>query len=255
MAVVPTVTFNGNNIATTYGLYLQAGTKGWRGAAPVKVESDDLVGRVGSVLSDTDTIPGHTKVLNVQMTATTLAALDGFEDALLALYRTSVTVRFADGTNTREFIGRLVGVELDPYKIPLSVRMDGRLSFFCADPLWRATSTTNEAITGTPNAIALGTAPVSDWVLTITATTNSITDITITLGPDTLTYTGTIAAGQALVIDASDHTVENNGTDDRANYTGGFPVVDPRDTPSVSASKDSGSGTLGGSLVFYARYY
>lgn len=254
MAVVPTITFGGTDI-NTFGTWLRVGTVGWLDGPEIKVDVSEFTGGVGGVISDTMSIPPRTLSMEISTVGTTLAALRGYEDTLKGYLRQDVTVRFADGTNTREVIGRLRRVDLKPVGIPISPRSDGTLQFLCADPLWRATSSTNEAITGTPNSIALGNAPVSDWVLTITATTNSITDITITLGPNTLTYTGTIAAGQALVIDASDFTVENNGSDDIANYTGGFPLVDPLDSPSVSATKGSGSGTLGGSLVFKARYY
>ena len=43
----------------------------------------------------------------------------------------------------------------------------------------------------------------------------------------TLTYTGTLAAGKSLVIDGTDLTVENDGTNDLAHFTGDFPRVFP----------------------------
>lgn len=226
MAVVPTITFGGTNI-NTFGTWLQAEADGWLDAPEVKTDVAEHVGGVGGVVAETDAITPRKLVLPVSITATTLSTLRGYEDTLKGYLRTDVVLRFADGANTREITGRLTGVRLRPFKVPLNQRTDGTLTFLCGDPLWRDTSDTTEAITGTPNACALGTGPVSDWVLTITATTNSITDITITLGPHTLTYTGTIVAGTALEIDAEDFTVENNGVDALANYVGGFPRGSP----------------------------
>ncbi|MFA5379489.1 MAG: hypothetical protein WC455_27275, partial [Dehalococcoidia bacterium] len=52
----------------------------------------------------------------------------------------------------------------------------------------------------------------------------STTEIPATL---TLTYTGTLAAGKVLVIDGNDLTVENDGTNDLAHFTGDFPFIFP----------------------------
>ena len=41
----------------------------------------------------------------------------------------------------------------------------------------------------------------------------------------TLTYSGTLAAGKALVIDGNDLTVKNDGTNDLAHFTGDFPRI------------------------------
>ena len=40
-----------------------------------------------------------------------------------------------------------------------------------------------------------------------------------------ITYTGTIAAGKILCIDANDFSVLNNGSNDIANYNGNFPEI------------------------------
>lgn len=253
MASVPTITFNGSNI-TTFGGFLVSAPDGWLGGPDVQADVAELVGGVGGVVAETMTVRPRTLVLDLGLYATSLATLRGYEDALNAYQRKDVTVRIADGTNTREIDGRLLLVKMSPRGVPLSLHTTARCTFLCADPYWRATSDTTETINGTPNTLALSSGVVAKWVLTITATTNSITDITITLGPNTLVYTGTIAASQALVIDANDFTVENNGVDALASYTGGFPVLDPRDAPAVSAVKASGSGTLGGSLVYRIRY-
>ena len=43
----------------------------------------------------------------------------------------------------------------------------------------------------------------------------------------TLTYTGTLAAGKSLVIAGTDLTIENDGTNDLAHFTGDFPRIFP----------------------------
>ncbi len=46
-------------------------------------------------------------------------------------------------------------------------------------------------------------------------------------GTLTLTYSGTLEAGKVLVIDGNDLTVENDGTNDLAHFTGDFPRIFP----------------------------
>lgn len=254
MASVPTVTFTGTNV-NTFGVYLNADVEGWLGAPGQDYATASFVGGIGGVVSRYPTTGPRRLQLPIRLYADAVATRETYEQTLKAYLTKDVTVKLDDGTTAREITGRCVGVTLMPYRVPVSVVSDGVVAFVCADPLWRSTSSTNETINGTPNTLDLGNAPVSDWVLTITATTNSITDITITLGPNTLTWTGTIAAGQALVIDASDFTVENNAVDALATYSGGFPAINPNDAPAVSATKGSGSGTLGGTLVYKKRYW
>lgn len=61
-----------------------------------------------------------------------------------------------------------------------------------------------------PNA---GNAPVINAILTLTAAGSPITAVTITGGGADLTWTGTLAAGTALVIDAGARSVKNAGAD------------------------------------------
>ena len=254
MASVPTVTFTGTNV-NTFGVYLNADVGGWLGAPAQEYATASFVGAIGGVVSRYPTTGPRRLQLPIRLYATTVATRETYEQTLKSYLTKDVTVQLDDGTTARTISGRCTGVTLTPYRVPVSVVSDGVVSFVCADPLWKATSDTTETINGTPNTCDLGNAPVSDWVLTITATTNSITDVTITLGANTLTWTGTIAAGQALVIDASDYTVENNAVSALTTYAGGFPAVNPNDAPAVSAVKGSGSGTLGGSLVYRKRYW
>lgn len=253
MPSVPTLTFDGTN-TSTFGVFLNQTPTGWLSAPELTVEEASFGGGVGGVLSRYATTRPRRLVLPIRCYASTVATRETYEQTLKGYLDKDVVVKLDDGTTAREITGRLTSITLTPYRVPVSLVSDGSLTFVCEDPHWRATSSTNETISGTPNTLDLGNAPVVDWVLTITATTNSITDITITLGPNTLTWTGTIAAGQALVIDASAFTVQNNGVDALATYSGGFPQIHPKDAPAVSATKASGSGTLGGSLVYKKRY-
>lgn len=254
MASVPTITFDGTSLAT-FGCYLNGPADGWLDGSAQGRSVTALVGAMGGAIGSTRSIDVRRLRLPVVIVATTLAALRANEDTLKAYLGALVTVRIADGANTREIDAVVEEVRLRPHVIPVTLRSDGEILLLCADPLWRATTDTTEAITGTPNALSLGTAPIAHWVLSITAVTSSITDITITLGSSTLTWTGTIASGTTLVINASAWTVENAGVGAIASYSGGFPVLDPLTSPSVSATKASGSGTLSGSLVYRRRYY
>lgn len=64
-----------------------------------------------------------------------------------------------------------------------------------------------------------GNATVTNAVITVTAAGTDITALTIAKSGETqLVYSGTIAVGQALVIDCGAWSVENNGSDDYANF-------------------------------------
>ncbi|MFA5378902.1 MAG: hypothetical protein WC455_24325 [Dehalococcoidia bacterium] len=68
----------------------------------------------------------------------------------------------------------------------------------------------------------------------------STTEIPVTL---TFTYTGTLAAGKVLVIDGNDLTVENDGTNDLAHFTGDFPFIFPG-TNTITYTDSAGSRTM-----------
>ncbi len=252
---MPTTFSIGGTDASTYGVYISGEVDGWLDAPEMAIPEAQLAGWYGTVLSRYASVGSRVIRVPIRVIGTTVAARELNEQTLKANLNQSVAVILDDGSTARTITGRLRQVALRPFKRVTTTVSEGSLSFVCSSPFWKATSDTTETINGTPNALALGNAPVTSWVLTITATTNSITDVTITLGASTLTWTGTIAAGQALVIDSNDFTVENNAVDALATYSGGFPALDPAATPSVSAVKGSGSGTLGGSLVYRKAYW
>jgi len=68
----------------------------------------------------------------------------------------------------------------------------------------------------------------------------STTEIPATL---TFTYTGTLAAGKSLVIDGTDLTVENDGTNDLAHFTGDFPRIFPG-ANTITYTDSEGSRTM-----------
>lgn len=62
------------------------------------------------------------------------------------------------------------------------------------------------------------------------------TNPSITIGSDTLAYTGTIPEGQKLIIDTDLMTAKLNGTNALANYNGKFPKVKPGQTSVTAGS-------------------
>lgn len=255
MASVPTLEIGGTD-ASTYGVYINRDVDGWLDAPPATVSITPKGGRIGGWVSRYPTIPPRVVKVPIRLTADAVTTRETREQTLKANYLANVTLQLDDGTTDRTLTGYLLGVRLRPYGVPVSNTTDGVLKFVCEDPLWKATgAATSEAVSSTPNALALGNAPISDWVLTVTASGGDIVDPTVTIGSDTMTFTGTISSGNSLVVDASDFTVENNAVDARSSWTGGFPAINPLDTPSVSAVKDSGAGTEAGSLAYHKRYW
>ncbi len=61
-----------------------------------------------------------------------------------------------------------------------------------------------------------------------------VTNPSITIGSDTLAYTGTIADGETLIIDADAETAKIGTTNAMGNYNGVFPIVQPGDVDVVA---------------------
>lgn len=66
--------------------------------------------------------------------------------------------------------------------------------------------------------------------------TGPVTNPSVVVGDQTLTYTGTVPSGQKLIIDTSNQTVKLNGVNALANYNGVFPMLQPGDTSVTAAS-------------------
>jgi hypothetical protein len=76
--------------------------------------------------------------------------------------------------------------------------------------------------TETPVTIVVnntGNAPVLDAVLTVTADDAAITSVVVVISPHCdWTYDGSIAAGEAVIVDAGAFSIKNDGTGDYANF-------------------------------------
>ncbi len=126
---------------------------------------------------------------------------------------------------------------------------------FLLHGLWRESTAQNIswALGGNKTVVESGN-PIEDAVLTVTATTDVyLVTVTTDNGTD-LFYSGSISAGQSLVMHGGDLTVRNNGVGDYANLTynsghqvAGFWIIDGTVTFTVTAT--SGTGTV------YLSYY
>ena len=83
----------------------------------------------------------------------------------------------------------------------------------------------SETLSASPGTVTLtnaGNVPVYDAIVTVTAGSAAITALDIKCNANVhWTYSGTIAAGDALVIDAGAWSVENDGTDDFGKFAFG----------------------------------
>lgn len=175
-------------------------------------------------------------------------------DSLLAIFgkRASlITVdkEMEDGSVRRNF-GE-VGVVLTPdyfFGEPFALM---RVEITFPDPLWRATTTTNQTISITGSALSLTsfagiTAPITDATLTVTgAVTNP--RITDNATGAWIQYTGTVAGGSSWVVNCANFTSTVGGTSVITNTTFNpgprFFTVSPSTnlTPSLTVT---GGGTL-----------
>jgi phage-related protein len=63
-----------------------------------------------------------------------------------------------------------------------------------------------------------------------------VTNPSISIGIETLSYTGTIAAGEILTIDTDAQTAKIGSTNALGSYNGGFPIIQPGDTAVIADS-------------------
>jgi phage-related protein len=255
MASVPTITFDGTDIIT-FGAFLNAGPTGWLDAPGYDAAQAMFAGGIGGVISRYPTIRMRTLTLPLRVVANSLADRVTYEGSLKSYQGRNVVVRIADGSTTREITGRCLDVRLTPYRIPNALVSDGSATFLCPDPYWQATTASVLSVSGTETTIPLGTGPVSDWVLEVDT---GITDLTVTIKDGTgatlhtLTWTGTLGSPRTLLWDAGTFTVaQDDGTDELADTTGGFPVLDPADEPTITLTATSGTPT--GELRYRVRY-
>jgi hypothetical protein len=166
-----------------------------------------------------------------------------------------ITVRGEEYANTKATLGTkfyalrsLVGTRDKLYRTPdstssqewvyarlinMSASRDGHsqlavpysMTFAIFGPVWNGTSHTTTAALGTePSTVVAvyngGNAPVRTPIITITASTNDITSVTIAAnGESSISWAGTLASGNDLVIDCGAGTVRNDGADAYSGVT------------------------------------
>lgn len=121
-------------------------------------------------------------------------------------------------------LSRLIAVQQ-----PKSYRDRGVISnlsavFETAQPRWKTetiTTTTESLSVGvsTVTVDSLGTEDIDDAVITITASGSAVGSVRIVLNDADFTWTGTLSAGNDLVIDCGALTIQNNGVDAYADLT------------------------------------
>lgn len=135
------------------------------------------------------------------------------------------TTRYINATKSR-FTWNFV-----PGTLLSSIRYDAEV--FCSDPFWYDPNTTShvQAASGWPTSVTTWSPTNPGSVLvypTITIANNigggSISNFTLTntTTGKSITFSGTVTAGNSLVIDCANLTIRNNGTLDMTNWSGVF---------------------------------
>ncbi len=108
---------------------------------------------------------------------------------------------------------------------PAQTSITGRCIFTSPQPGWNgaASSTGDIPLDTNPHNVSwtnAGNRAVDNAIITLTAGANNITAVTfIVAGVSSITWTGTLVATTALVIDCGARTVLNNGVDARSGLT------------------------------------
>ncbi|OZV12333.1 hypothetical protein CIW83_09560 [Tissierella sp. P1] len=89
-----------------------------------------------------------------------------------------------------------------------------------------------KTLTGSGNLVNEGTFETG----LIVEISGPVTNPSLTIGGETLTYTGTIPSGQKLIIDTEKETAKIGSNNTMANYNGVFPLLYPGSTNVVSNS-------------------
>lgn len=96
--------------------------------------------------------------------------------------------------------------------------------FDTAQPRWRAETitTTSESLSPGSTTVtvdSLGTDPVDDAIITITADGGAVTSVRIVLNNADFSWAGTLADGDELVINCGALTIQNDGVDAYGDFT------------------------------------
>jgi len=133
--------------------------------------------------------------------------------------------RSLDGTSATEWAyARLVAMQAQrDGETQLATPYTMRFEIYSS--VWNGTSVVTSAALGTEPTTEIavynsGNADVRTPVITITAATGAITNVTLTANGETsLSWAGTLASGNDLVIDCGAGTVRNDGTDAYSGVT------------------------------------
>lgn len=170
--------------------------------------------------------------------------------------------RRADDLTNQNKTARLLNVDhkasLDDVKRVATIK----LTFETKDPAWRdsnlTTASASYAAGSNPlTATVGGTEDITDAIIRVAAATNT-TSVNITCTGVDFTYSGTITAGNTLVIDTGKLTVKNNGVADYANFTlnAGHTkqawLYLPNGSTLLTIAITSGTGTI--SVEFYNQW-
>lgn len=178
-----------------------------------------------------------------------LAAIRAAEAWIKAQVDAAATLRVADGINTLELTGYLDGVEMEPIETLLRPSIRTVLEFTPDEVNWRSTATTTVGLTGTPAALAYGSAPCEDWLLEISG---AFTNVTVTLAGQVCTWIGSRAGGQKLFIDGGRGMVyDEAGVDRFSGFAGAFALLP---NAASTGAVTYGSGTPTATLTYKTRF-
>jgi hypothetical protein len=255
-----THSLNGTDLAT-HKIYVSGNSETWHSSPKFARAAASSPGRLRRYFAALDAASARPFVFPFGINAFNVTDRQTEADWIKGFLRQSVTYQYSDGVTTRQLVGIMTDVSLTPVGGQANATvLRGTFTIDPEEPLWRATSDTVLGPLGNSDTpIVLGNAPCEDWVLAITVSGGSdprTFTITIKNGGGTtlhtLTWTGSLSSN-TLTISALAQSVKNNVTDAIATFSGGFPVLDPKDSPTIRVVASSGTAT--GSLTHRKRYY
>lgn len=131
-------------------------------------------------------------------------------------------IRISDAGDHQTVTARLV--EAKASRSPENIRLlPLSLTWDVLSPVWSGTAhsdtTTLNANPKTFNVVNNGNAKITNPIITITVGGTPITVVSVIGVRSMITYTGTIAAGKAVVIDCGAKTVKNDGADAYSGFS------------------------------------
>jgi len=203
--------------------------------------------------------------------ANTLATLAAKFQALRPLVgKRDKLYRSLDGTSGTQWAwARLVAMQASrdgdrQLAVPYTMRFD------IYSRVWNGTAViTSAALSTEPSTVLTvynaGDADIRNPVVTITAATNAITNITLLANSETsLSWAGTLASAKSLVIDCGAKTIKNDGADAYSGVTfnAGHTVaywlgIGATATTTITVTRTAGGSDVVGKVKvsYYAGYY